>query len=204
MNDNNSQSIDAAQDLASALHKNRLHMQATNIFLALDPHTAQDDSTLHAWEQLARRALQFSQHGKIESAMALQINALQVAARLLAGPMLYAHPDRCMAAWVVSHHNVAQLLEQRQQLVLALDYLCDAHIGLRSIQSAPATAPEVQQAALRHTLPCCSGTPATVAAPALMPFCVLPSPGNLTVLALHPRHQAFVSPPAICTDGHAL
>lgn len=150
MNDNNSQSIDAAQDLASALHKNRLHMQATNIFLALDPHTAQDDSTFHAWEQLARRALQFSQHGKIESAMALQINALQVAARLLVGPMLYAHPDRCMAAWVVSHHNVAQLLEQRQQLVLALDYLCDAHIGLRSIQSAPATAPEVQQAALRH------------------------------------------------------
>lgn len=125
-------------------------MQATNISHASGQHAAQGDSSLQAWEHLAQRAMQFTLNGKTESALALQIKALQVAARLLAGPLLHAHPDHCMAAWVVSHHNVAQLLEQRQQRVLALDYLCDAHIGLSSIESAQATTPEVQQAALRH------------------------------------------------------
>ncbi len=125
-------------------------MQATHITRASGQHAVQDDSTLHAWEHLAQRAKQFTLNGKIESALALQIKALQVAARLLAGPLLHAQPDHCMAAWVVSHHNIAQLLEQRQQRVLALDYLCDAHIGLSSIESAQATPPEVQHAALRH------------------------------------------------------
>src|SRR2546429_6035867 len=48
---------------------------------------------------------------------------------LIAGPLLAEHADHCMAAWVVSHHNLAELLALRQQPALAIEYLCEAHQG---------------------------------------------------------------------------
>lgn len=125
-------------------------MQATNLSYAFDNHAVQDDNSLQAWEQLSQRAQTFLALGKVESALATQIKALQVASRFLAGPLLHSQPDHCMAAWVVSHHNIADILVQRQQLPLALDYLCDAHVGLTRLENTHASNPLVQQAALRH------------------------------------------------------
>lgn len=113
--------------------------------------TAQSSAHLQNWEQWAQRARQYMQSGQIEYALAAQVQALQVARKLLVSARLASHPDHCMAAWVVSHHNIAELLVQRQQLPLAVDYLCDAHMGLlHLLQTGAAESYGVQHTVWRH------------------------------------------------------
>lgn len=119
--------------------------------LGLPPATtAPADAGLDPWEQLAQRAWRHFHAGQVESALALQMQALHAARRLLAGPLLAARPDDCLAAWVVSHHNLAELLALRHQPALAIEYLCEAHQGLLDLAGAQGGTPGIRHAAWRH------------------------------------------------------
>lgn len=125
-------------------------MQATpDLGLPAAAATAGHTSLEH-WEHLAQRAHQHFNAGQLESALAMQVKALHAAQRLLAGPLLAQQPDHCLAAWVVSHHNLAELLSLRQQHALAIDYLCEAHQGLLDLDRACHGTPEIRSAAWRH------------------------------------------------------
>lgn len=106
--------------------------------------------SLHNWEQLAERACQMIAAEQLECALAIQVKALHMARCLLHSPQLGFQPDGCMAAWVVSHHQIADLLARRDQLPLAIDYLCDAHAGLLDLLEAQQHAEAVQSAIWRH------------------------------------------------------
>lgn len=125
-------------------------MQATSDLGLPTPAAAPADESLDHWEQLARRARQHFHEGQVESALAMQMKALHAAQRLIASPLLASWPDHCMAAWVVSHHNLAELLALRQQPALAIDYLCEAHQGLLALGDARTHAATVCSAAWRH------------------------------------------------------
>ncbi|WP_245587210.1 hypothetical protein [Comamonas composti] len=108
-----------------------------------------EPASLSAWEELARQATQHLQTQPPQSVLPLLFEAQHMAQRLMASPQLDVHPDHCLAAWVVSHHNLADVLSQCGQQPLALEYLCDAHLGLADLAERHASA-MVQQAALRH------------------------------------------------------
>ncbi|WP_415797371.1 hypothetical protein [Comamonas aquatilis] len=110
----------------------------------------QESASLRAWEYLAQRARQLAIADKIEYALLIQSQALQLIRRLLCCPILQTHPDRCLDAWVASHHHIAHLLTKRQQLALAANYLCDAHMGLLSLIQPDSPCIAVQQALWRH------------------------------------------------------
>lgn len=125
-------------------------MQATSDLGLGAIGTPRAEESLDTWETLARRAQQHFNAGQVESALALQMQALHVAQRLIASPLLAQHPDHCMAAWVVSHHNLAELLTLRKQPALAIDYLCEAHQGLLALGDAASHTAQVHSAAWRH------------------------------------------------------
>lgn len=125
-------------------------MQATSDLGLGTNGTSRAEESLDTWESLARRAHQHFNAGQVESALAMQMKALHVAQRLISGPLLAQRPDHCMAAWVVSHHNLAELLTLRKQPALAIDYLCEAHHGLLLLGDARSHAAEVHSAAWRH------------------------------------------------------
>ncbi|MDR0260160.1 MAG: hypothetical protein LBI76_10165 [Comamonas sp.] len=106
-------------------------------------------ASLTAWEELARKATQQLQTQPPQTVLPLLFKAQQLAQRLVASPQLDVHPDHCLAAWVVSHHNLADVLSQCGQRPLAQEYLCDAHLGLADLAERHASA-MVQQAAWRH------------------------------------------------------
>ncbi len=125
-------------------------MQATSHLGRPASGASRAEPSLAAWERLAQRARQHFGAGQLESALAVQVKALHVAQRLAASPLLAQQPDACMAAWVVSHHNLAQLLALRRQHALAIDYLCEAHLGLLALGDACSQPPGVCAAAWRH------------------------------------------------------
>jgi hypothetical protein len=86
--------------------------------------------TLRRWEALSRLARQATLENRIDAAMAFQMQALDKAHQLLSGHLLAECPDDCMAAWVVSHLNLADLRALRGEPEQALACLCDAHRGL--------------------------------------------------------------------------
>lgn len=85
---------------------------------------------LQAWEQRMQRAQALWQNGEQEFALAQLVQAIPLAHQLLRSPYLTVQPDDYLAAWVVTHLWIAELLAERQQLPAALDYLCDAHTAL--------------------------------------------------------------------------
>jgi hypothetical protein len=77
------------------------------------------------------------QNGEQEFALAQLVQAIPLAHQLLRSPYLTVQPDDYLAAWVVTHLWIAELLAERQQLPAALDYLCDAHTALLGLGHAP-------------------------------------------------------------------
>lgn len=124
-----------------------IHPAITNLPPFASPHTA--PANLVAWEELAHEATLRLQTQPAQNVLPLLFKTQQMAQRLLASPQLDVHPDHCLAAWVVSHHNLADVLVQCAQEPLALEYLCDAHQGLADLAVRHASA-TVQQAAWRH------------------------------------------------------
>lgn len=96
-----------------------------------------------------QRAQALWQHGEPEFALAQLVQAIPLAHQLLRSPYLTVQPDDYLAAWVVTHLWIAELLAERQQLPAALDYLCDAHTALLDLGQRTEV-PLLQQAAWRH------------------------------------------------------
>ena len=96
-----------------------------------------------------QQAQQWQHAGQDEAALAQLIQALPVVHQLVRSPYLLVQPDDCLAAWVVTHLWITDLLAAHQQLPAALDYLCDAHEQLLQLESQ-ATSPQLQEAAWRH------------------------------------------------------
>ena len=104
---------------------------------------------LQAWEQRMQRAQALWQNGEQEFALAQLVQAIPLAHQLLRSPYLTVQPDDYLAAWVVTHLWIAELLAERQQLPAALDYLCDAHTALLGLGDSTEVS-LLQQAAWRH------------------------------------------------------
>ncbi|WP_394790970.1 hypothetical protein [Rhodoferax sp.] len=119
--------------------------------------------TLGQWENLARRGSQAMQTGHAGLALLSFQHALSIAQSLLHSAQAndQAHQaDDCVAALVVSHHNLADLFTHNRQPEQAAIHVCCAHrtlLGLlrgqlpdrHDLLQPPSLA--LQQAAWRHS-----------------------------------------------------
>lgn len=132
---------------------------AKTAMLSMKVHDASVDAAvlererLRCWEALMRRERHHFAAGEMESAMAVQVEALDLACELLDALRQSRQgvaTDEVLAAWVVSHHNVADLLALRGGHDEAIDKLCAAHAGLLQVWRDEVLSPEWRNAALRH------------------------------------------------------
>lgn len=114
------------------------------------PAPSEAGARLARWEQLTRQAHEAQARHRLELALAAQVQALWLAEELLDGPLLVQRPDDCLAALVVSHHNLADLYCHRGQAAQAIDHLCQAHALLLRLGGDAHVPPDVRQAAWRH------------------------------------------------------
>lgn len=98
---------------------------------------------------MARAQALWNSHEQ-EFALAQLVQAVPLAQQLLRSPYLVVQADDYLAAWVVPHLWIAELLAEQQQFPAALDYLCDAHSELQRIASSEEATTPLQQAAWRH------------------------------------------------------
>lgn len=105
---------------------------------------------LEHWERLTRAALEAHCHGRLEIALAGHVRALWTAEALVDGPLLAMRPDDCLAALVVSHHNLSELYHCRGQVPQAVDHLCLPHRLLLRLLEEGTRPHDVRQAAWRH------------------------------------------------------
>lgn len=102
------------------------------------------------WERLTRSAHCHFHEGRLDAALALQSDALRHACSLMATALLDLRPDDVLAAWVVSHHNLADTRARRQEYALAAEHLLEAHAGLVDLAETPGNSATLRQSALRH------------------------------------------------------
>ena len=107
-------------------------------------------TALHAWEDLMRRGLEAARRGQPGLAEGLCLRALLIAQSLLAGAGDERADDR-MAAFVVTHLNLADLHRDADRPHDAVDHLCAAHRTLMEMLRDARTDPALQQAAFRHS-----------------------------------------------------
>lgn len=105
---------------------------------------------LARWEQLTSQAREAHGRSRLELALAAQVQALWLAEELLDSPLLARRPDDCLAALVVSHHNLADLYCHRGQAAQAIDHLCQVHGLLLRLGGDLHVPADVRQAAWRH------------------------------------------------------
>ncbi|MBB3181234.1 hypothetical protein [Variovorax sp. Sphag1AA] len=90
--------------------------------------------------------------GQVLLAERLYLEALVISRALLEGSHVSAEPpDDRVAAFVVTHLNLADLHAEAENPALAADYLCTAHCALMSLLRDPGADRSLQQAALRHS-----------------------------------------------------
>lgn len=108
-----------------------------------------DAPSLRDWERLMHRGRHAQLLGQQTSALQLTLEALALAETLLEERASVA--DDSVAAFVVSHHNMAFLRQQMGDAHTAATHLCQAHTTLMALlRDATAPAP-LQQAAWRHS-----------------------------------------------------
>lgn len=105
---------------------------------------------LEHWEHLTRAALDAQRHGRLEIALAGHVRALWAAEALVDGALLAVRPDDCLAALVVSHHNLSELYHRRGQVPQAVGHLCLPHRLLLRLLEDGSQSQDVRQAAWRH------------------------------------------------------
>ena len=82
--------------------------------------------------------------------MACHQLALLLAKDLVASPLAAEEPDSCLAALVVSHHNLADLQRDAGNSALAAQHVCAAHDALVAVACDLAQDHSLQSAAMRH------------------------------------------------------
>lgn len=114
------------------------------------PAAPEAGERLACWQRLTREALAAQRQGHLEIALAGYVRALWAAEALLDGPVLVLRPDDCLAALVVSHHNLADLHCHCGQPALAVDHLCRAHLLLLRLASDASVPADVRGATWCH------------------------------------------------------
>ena len=90
--------------------------------------------------------------GQVLLAESLYLEALALASNLLDPATACDEPaDDRVAAFVVTHLNLADLHAQEQHTATAAAYLCTAHRALMSLLGGAGIDPSLQRAALRHS-----------------------------------------------------
>lgn len=117
------------------------------------PETASADggtAPLAQWEQLARRGSMCARTGQAARAVACHQRALLLAQDLVASPLAAENPHACLAALVVSHHNLADIHRDAGHFPLAVQHVCAAHDALVALACDLTLDAHLQAAALRH------------------------------------------------------
>lgn len=100
------------------------------------------------WKQQTREGNRLFDCGEYHQALAHYQQALWLACQQLAQ---WHDADEAVAALVVAHHNLADLLVAMTLPDRAADQLCYVHDCLLAACHSPATSPRLREAALRHT-----------------------------------------------------
>ncbi|MFM0741260.1 hypothetical protein PQQ51_28825 [Paraburkholderia xenovorans] len=106
--------------------------------------------TLSLWETTTRQALAGAREASAAAALAAYERALSIAHQLIEAPPAGRAED-CIAALVVSHHNLADWHIERSDPETAVCHLCDAHEALIALFLDTDRDSVVRQAALRHS-----------------------------------------------------
>jgi hypothetical protein len=112
--------------------------------------TISRETTLTSWEHVMRAAVAASRAAQPLAASEGYKQALNIARRLIEQPPEGRASD-CVAALVVSHHNLADLELERGHIDHAVAHLCAAHETLLQLFVDTTRNPALQQAALRHS-----------------------------------------------------
>ncbi len=115
-----------------------------------EPSSATVYDRLETWRHLTRAANLAYADGRLDTALAGYINALRIAGLVLESSLLDQRPDDCLAAWVVSHHNLADCHLRCGRNADAAGSLCLAHRFLARLIGNPGVAAGTRQAAARH------------------------------------------------------
>jgi len=135
-----------------------------------------DDTEVLPWQQLTRRANRCMALRQYAAARQLYREALWEAEHLMDKAVQHDAPpapgwDALLAAWVVSHHNMADLLDVLDDVQHAHEHLRQAHEGVMKLLAQgpmPRAAP-CRRPCTTHTapaLPCCSSGCGIRASPA--------------------------------------
>lgn len=109
-----------------------------------------DPPGLARWRAATRRANAAFRRGHYAAALSGYSHALRLADDLLASPELHRDPGACLAAFVISHHNLSDCLGREEPSPRAIEHLCLPHRRLRCLLEDDATALPVREAAVRH------------------------------------------------------
>jgi hypothetical protein len=107
-------------------------------------------SSLSVWERVMREAVRTSHAAPSNVALNGYQQALKIAHRLIEQPPSGRAGD-CVAALVVSHHNLADLHAELGDIDSASEHLCRAHETLIRLFLDGSQDARLQQAALRHS-----------------------------------------------------
>lgn len=105
---------------------------------------------LPMWETITRESLIAEREGQSVLALAGYRRALSIARQLIDAPPAGRAED-CVAALVVSCHNLADLHAAQGDLELAAEHLSRAHEALIALLLDTQREPALQQAAIRHS-----------------------------------------------------
>ena len=109
---------------------------------------------LREWEGTMRRGTDAARSGQPQRAGSFYLKALALSRALLGRAGAAAADDRsddCVAAFVVTHLNLADLQAEAGETELAALYLGAAHCALMALLRDPGTDPAWRQAACRHS-----------------------------------------------------
>lgn len=112
---------------------------------------AAQDTLLLNWKALMRRGVEASRGQAPAAAQALYLSALEIATALLAaGPADHVSDDDRVAAFVVTHLNLAESFEEEGRLDEAVACLCGAHRALMDLVRGEGVPSSLQGVACRH------------------------------------------------------
>jgi hypothetical protein len=109
-----------------------------------------DGLSVSVWERVMREAVRTSRAAPRHVALKAYEQALEIAHRLIEQPPP-ERADDCVAALVVSHHNLAGLHAERGDIDSAAEHLCHAHETLIRLFLDNSQDTSLRQAALRHS-----------------------------------------------------
>ncbi len=105
-------------------------------------------SSMTHWKQQTREGNRLFDCGEYHQALAHYQQALWLARQQL---VQWHDADEAVAALVVAHHNLADLLVAMARPERAADLLCHIHDCLLATSQSPASPDPLRDAALRHT-----------------------------------------------------